>query len=115
MLSVSDGISVSCKSTYEEMKESEADSQTIALPPGAALLDWATGSQLVVSVLQFPHSLPTESESPCCSEFLFLLDCVTYANTDGVQMCVTMALQTFLKDTLKEISEREKTAPCFNI
>lgn len=99
---VSVGISGGCESTYEETKESEADSQTITSLPGAALLDWATGSQLVVSGLQFPNSLPTESESPRCSEFPFLSDCVIYANTEGVQMCATTGLQTFLKDALKE-------------
>lgn len=73
MLSVSEGISVSCES-YEQMQQCEADFQAIITLPGEAPLDWATWSQLVVSVLQFPNS-----ESLCCSDFhcgLFLLKCV---------------------------------------
>lgn len=103
MLSVSGGISLRYEASCEEIKQKEAFSQTITW-----LLDWATGSQLVVSVLQFPSSASRKWVTVLQG---VLLDCVTDANAEGVQMCVTMGLQTFLRDTRKKtISNWEKIA-----
>lgn len=67
--------------------------------PGAVLLDWATASQLVVSVLHFPN---------CASrKWVTVLQ--------RVSLWTVLLMPTLNSSQKKDISNWEKTAQCLNI
>lgn len=98
------GVSVSYESNYEEMRQSESDSQTITLLlPGAALLDWASGSQLVVSVFQFANS--ANRKWVTVLQWVFTVDCfgrtVLLTPTERECRCVRLRKESDAVDTAR--------------